>query len=203
MIIDPSPQGTPEWLQARAGVVTASCFSQVMAGGKGITRTGYMRVLANEIITGKPFISGFTTPWMEGGTAREPESREFYTFESGNQVDQVGLIYLDELKRIGASVDGLIGDDGQQELKNPKLETHLGYLLDGGLPAAYVKQVQGQLWVTGRQWCDFSSYHPDAFKLLFTQRVERDETIIGAISDAVCGFIVELDSLVETMRKLA
>ena len=206
MIIDTAQQNTDEWFHARSGVVTASNFAKVMSKGRGkapsLTRMGYMRKLATEIITERPVTEDFKSKWMEGGNEREAESREYYTIVSKNTVDQVGLIYLNELKRIGASVDGLIGGDGQQELKNPKLVTHVGYLLDDVLPATYKKQVQGQLWVTGREWCDFASYHPDSHKMIFIKRVERDDDFIKEISEAVYQFIGELDVLVEKMRTL-
>jgi exodeoxyribonuclease (lambda-induced) len=75
-------------------------------------------------------------------------------------------------------------------------------MLAGVMPEAYVDQVQGQLWVTGRKWCDFMSYHPESHKMAFIFRVERDEAHIKKISDAVYAFIGELDVLVEKMRRL-
>ncbi len=51
-------QGTPEWLQCRIGIPTASEFSTVLAkgkdGGPSLTRAAYMRRIAAEIITGEP-----------------------------------------------------------------------------------------------------------------------------------------------------
>jgi len=204
MIISPYEQGTQEWLNARSTVVTASMIPAVMAGATTKGRIGYMRNLANSIVTNNPAPQGYANAAMQEGTRREPESREYYALISRNTVKEVGLIYLDENKRIGASVDGLIeGDDpGNLELKNPNLDTHLGYILDGGLPSTYVKQVQGQLWVTGRSYCDFVSYHPDAFQMMHRYRVERDEDMIRSIKKATYLFIAELDMMVETFRKL-
>lgn len=206
MIIHTAEQGSQEWLDARSIVVTSSMFGTVMAKGRGaapsVTRTKYMRNLANSIVTGNPAPEGFTNAAMQEGNKREPESRDYYGMISRNQVDEVGLIYLDETKRIGASVDGLINADGNLELKNPNLETHLGYLLDGGLPTAYIKQVQGQLWVTGREYCDFVSYHPDAFKMMHRFRVERDESMIRNIKSAAYLFVAELDLMVESFKAI-
>lgn len=206
MIISPHEQGTQEWLNDRSTVITASMMGTVMAKGRGsapsITRTKYMRNLANAIVTGNPAPEGYKNAAMQEGNDREPESRDYYGMISRNTVTEHGLIYLDENKRIGASVDGLINDDGNLELKNPNLETHLGYLLDGGLPTAYVKQVQAQLWVTGREYCDFVSYHPDAFKMMHRFRVERDEAMIRLIKTASFLFIAELDQMVETFKSI-
>lgn len=208
MIISPHAQGTPEWHLDRAGVLTASEMSKAMSKGRGakaslsLTRQSYMRKLANETITGKAVIEGFKSKWMERGTDQEHESRQYYEMITGNRVQQVGLIYLNELKRIGASVDGLIGEDGNQELKNPKLSTHLGYCLDNDFPDIYKCQVQTQLWVTEREWCDFASYHPEAYKMLFLKRVYRDEIYIKTIKETAYKFIGELDVMVEKMRAL-
>jgi len=35
------------------------------------------------------------------------------------------------------------------------------YLLEGGLEEKYKPQLQGQLYITGRQWVDIISYHPE------------------------------------------
>ena len=206
MIVDSSPQGTPEWLQARATVITASNLSKVMSKGRGKapskTRLTYMIEKATETLTGNPVSNGFQNDAMKRGTELEPDARQFYTMLSGNSVDESGLIYLNELKRIGASVDGLVGDDGLVEIKCPNLNTHVNYLLNGVVPAEYVKQVQGQMWITGRTWCDFISYNPDSHKMGFLIRVERDEETIKSISDAVYAFIGDLDVLTEKLRDL-
>ena len=47
---------------------------------------------------------------------------------------------------------------------------HLVYLARGVLPREYVLQVQGQLWVTGREWCDFMSFHPDLPPFVIARR---------------------------------
>jgi putative phage-type endonuclease len=206
MIVDNSPQGTPEWLQARATVITASNLTKVMSKGRGSapskTRMTYMIEKATEVLTGNPIAGMPPTPAMKRGTEMEPDARQFYTMLSGNSVDETGLIYLNELKRIGASVDGLVGDEGLVEIKCPNLNTHVNYLLAGVMPAEYVKQVQGQLWITGRRWCDFLSYNPDSHKMGFMFHVERDEEFIKTISTAVYAFIGELDVLTKKLEQL-
>jgi len=206
MIISPHEQGTQEWLNDRSTVVTSSMFKTTMAkgrdGGLSLTRTKYMRFLANSIVTGNPAPNGYSSWEMKEGQKREPESREYYAFISKNTVTEAGLIYLNDARRIGASVDGLINHDGNLELKNPNLETHLAWLLEGGLPPAHQIQVQGQLWVTDREYCDFVSYHPDAFKMMHRVRVERDDELIRKIKTAVYQFVSELDLMVEAFRKI-
>ena len=53
-----------------------------------------------------------------------------------------------------------------------------------GLPV-FVWQVQGQLWVCEREWCDVVSYdprYPDTLQLA-VKRVERDEDAIKQLAD--------------------
>lgn len=206
MIYSLNPQGSDEWHGDRAGVVTASCMVKVLSKGRGsapsLTRLGYMRQLANEIVTGKAVKEGFKSKWMERGNDQEDESRLFYGMITGYKVELVGLAYLNELKRIGASLDGTINEDGALELKNPKLSTHIGYCLDDVCPPKYNTQIQAQLWVTEREWCDFASYHPEAYKMLFIKRVYRNDDYIETLKKATYKFIGELDVLTEKLREL-
>src|ERR1051326_7063323 len=103
---------------------------------------------------------------------------------TGRQAEQVG--------RMGASPDRLVGDDGQLELKCPSPETHVRYLLfpQKGVDAEYRVQVQGQLYVTKRAWCDVVSYHPDLPSVIV--RVERDEEYIALLAEALTTFCAQL-----------
>jgi hypothetical protein len=102
-------------------------------------------------------LDGPATAAMRNGTATEPEARRWYEFEHDCTVRQVGIMLSDD-GRIGASPDGLVDEDGGVEIKCPAGKTHIGYLLDGGLPAEYKPQVHGCLVVSERKWWDFVSY---------------------------------------------
>ena len=41
-----------------------------------------------------------------------------------------------------------------------KSTNHLKYLIDNKLPTEYKSQVQGGLYISEREYCDFISYHP-------------------------------------------
>ena len=64
---------------------------------------------------------------------------------------------------------------------------HLVYLAGGVVPREYRLQVQGQLWVTGRKWVDFMSFHPDLPP--FVIRVEPDPAMQAALDEAIEGFV--------------
>ncbi len=151
-----------------------------------------MHTLLAELEAGKQVDVFEPTAAMQNGIDREEEARDLYSFITDNPVKEVGLIYKDDKKLVGASVDGLIGDDGVWECKCPKASTLIGYRIDNKMPSAYIPQVQMQMWVTGREWADFFAYHPDIVN--FHIRVQRDEKFITMLSGEVNKFIEKLES---------
>ena len=196
-------QRSEEWYQARLGKVTASHFSAVMAKGRGgaasKTRLDYMKTLANERLTGKRDPDGtYTNRAMENGTLREPDARDWYEWITGKDVVEVGFVELND--EVGCSPDGLVDIDGLLEIKCPAYKTHMDYRRDGVFPSEYRPQVQGQMWVCGRQWCDFVSYYPDLFVngedlRLWILRVKRDDSYIEQLAAATAVFLTELKEL--------
>lgn len=202
-IITDIEQGSEEWLALRLGKVTASRFSDAMSKGRGSapskTRQSYMYQLAAEILTGQPEDS-YSNKYMEWGNECEPQARSMYEFDTGHEVQQVAFIEHDEY--IGVSPDGLIGDNGLLEIKCPKTTTQIERYLKGGFPATYKAQVQGQLWVSKREWCDFVSFDPriNGDASYFKIRVERDEEYIDSLKQQVVMFAVELQNLIAKLR---
>ena len=193
-------QGTDAWKAARLGLATGSRFSDVLAGGKGLTRKAYATQLALEIITGQP-AETFTSQDMLTGTEREPIARAEYEALTGNFVTEVGFCLHDNLP-CGVSPDGLIDDDGGLEIKSPKAATHAGYLALPAEPPCYTTQIQGCLWVTGRQWWDFVSFHPDfpPNARLIVRRVRRDDGYIERLAAEIERFSAEVQATVELIR---
>lgn len=203
-IIKDIEQGTPEWFALRYGWITASMFKAVISKGKGSapskTRLSYMYQVAAETVS-EMRQESFTSEYMEWGTETEPQAREMYEFVSGNEVEEVTFIRLGDDHKVGCSPDGIIGDDGMIEIKCPKTTTQVETFLSGKMPTTHNAQVQGQLWVANRQWCDFVSFDPriagDAS--YFCQRIERDDEYIKEL-EAKC-FQFEID-LIEIVNKL-
>lgn len=187
-------QGSPEWFAARAGIPTASRFATVMAKGEGKTRAEYMRKLAGEIITGE-LAEGFTTPHMERGKLMEDEARETYAFINSVEPYQVGFIRSGDK---GASPDSLIGTLGGLEIKTALPHIQIDRLERDRLPPEHKAQVQGNLWISEREWWDFVSYWP-RLPMLIT-RVYRDEPYIKTMSDEIDRFNDEKAALVERIR---
>ena len=184
-------QGTDEWLKCRLGVPTASCFDKIVTStGKASAQAkAYMYELIAERDTGEPTFTP-SNEWMERGTILEGEARNWYDFYRGYSVDQVGFVLSEH--GYGCSPDGLIADDGMVEIKCPKPSTHVSYVLGGKLPTKYKAQVQGQMLVCQRDWCDFTSYLPGAGQFLI--RVERDEKYCEILHNELVAFVEKLDS---------
>ena len=185
-------QGSEEWLKARLGIPTATGFENIVTamGKKSSGQIKYMAELIEESILGLQD-STFKSNFMERGNQLEPLARSAYEFITGNDVIQVGGVYLDENKEVMVSPDGLIPELKKGlELKCPKMSTHIRYLLEGGVPAEYIVQVQANLWVTGYDTWDFVSYCPEYQKqtiYLFTAK--RDEVLMKAFDKLIPQFL--------------
>lgn len=192
-------QGTPEWFDVRAGIPTSSEFSTAMSKGRGKepskTRKTYMLKLLGERMTGEPMES-FSNSHMERGKEIEEEARLAYEFRADVVCEQVGFI---KNHNAGSSPDSLIGDNGLLEIKTKLPHLHLQVLENARVPSEHEKQVQGQLWISEREWCDFVCYWPKM--PLFVMRVVRDEKMIGEVAEAVRIFNDELDELEEKIRR--
>lgn len=189
-------QGSPEWLQARCGLATASCFADVLAslksGAEAASRRNYRAQLIAERLTGVP-AETYLSAEMKWGQEQEPFARIAYEARTGNVVQQVAFIRHETLMA-GASPDGLIGEDGQCEIKCPNTATHIDALLKGMDPG-HIPQIQGNLWMSGRRWADFVSYDPrmPEHMQLYIQRIERDEKYIEKLEAEVRKFLAEVD----------
>jgi hypothetical protein len=198
-------QGSDAWHLVRGRFATASCFGDVLAQGKSgeaATRRNYRLKLVVQRLTGK-IVSTYRNAAMERGTELEPAARSEYEAQTGNLVHRVGFIY-DELHEAGCSPDGLVGEDGGIEIKCPELAAHLEAIRSPKEPSAYTPQIQGSLWLTGRAWWDFVSYHPDfpPNLQLVVRRIERDEKYITGLQLAVALFMREVREEEASLRAL-
>ena len=198
-----SIQGSPEWLSERAGKVTASMVSAVLAKPETAGFRDYQAQLVAEILTGKPQGSDYINAAMAFGTEMEPLARSAYEAETGFSVDEVGFCQHPTINRAGASPDGLVGNSGLVEIKCPKVATHLAYLIAGVVPVGYKNQMMFQLAVTGRDWCDFASFRPDLPEhlQLFIIRYKRDPARIIDLETAVVAFLDSVDKMLSQLKK--
>ncbi len=153
-------QRSDDWYAERCGKVTASRVKDLNAKpskGKALNALG-LTILA-ERLTGvqKETPTNF---YMQWGIDNEPHAIAAYENETGFFVNGTGLIDHPFIEMFGASPDGLVGENGQIEVKCPDTTTHLNTLLTKEVPEEHVPQITSQLACTRREWCDFVSYDP-------------------------------------------
>lgn len=195
MMEHPVTQGSDVWLKLRAGIPTASEFDNLITpewkARTGQTPQSYLARKLAEAFLGGPLFSAGGSFAMEQGTILEDEARPFYEFTYGVKVRRIGFVTTDDM-RVGCSPDGLIGDDSGIEIKCPEPQTHVRYLLDGGLPKDYAAQVHGAMYVTGRPRWVFMSYCRRMPPFVVT--VERNQEIQQAIDFALSSFLGQFDA---------
>ena len=202
-IIETCEQGSEEWLSLRLGKITASRVKDVLTKGRGTSQSktaeSYMMELIAEILTGnsKPFFENDAMRW---GTETEPQARAMYAVNN-DFVDVKEVAFVEHNEQVGISPDGLIGDDGLLEIKCPNTTTQLKRALSDDYSADYKAQIQMQLWVTEREWCDFLSFDPrlDCDAGYLQQRVYRDEEYIEEMKTKVYAFVEKMNELINIL----
>lgn len=189
-------QGTTEWLQARDGCITASAIGKVLQrpDTKGYKAFMLDIVLALEgapLFAPEPGDAGYPRHFDEA-KLYEDDARCWYQFHRGIEVEQTGLVAHDDHDWLRCSPDGLIGDDGLIEIKyRLRLKTYKA-AIGAKMPTRDFNQIQCQLLVTGRTWCDYVNYwrdrDNDEWEKGNIRRVGRDSARIAYIEDRANDF---------------
>lgn len=188
-------QGTPEWLEARRGLITASAVGQFITPTGKVSASETSRAAAvgiiAERITGR-IESIYVSQDMERGNLEEPLARELYEKHVA-PVAQVGFMVRDFGGfKVGYSPDGLVGDDGLIEIKSRKPKKHLQTVLADVVPPENMAQIQAGLLVSGRAWCDYISYCGG--EPLWVKRVTPDEKWFETIREVAAQFEVTAET---------
>jgi len=201
-------QGSVEWLMERVGMITASRFKDVMdftkAGKPGAKRTAYLWEIVYERLTGKPAYHAVSYA-MERGTQLEGMARMAYESRTGAMVEQTGFHKHSAFPFVGGSPDGLIDEDGGCEFKCPiNPQTHLNCWIEG-MPDDHIPQVQGLMWIHGRNWWDFGSYNPDieAPHDLYVERIMLDIEYTGKLQEQIIAFNAEAEAILSKLKESA
>lgn len=189
-------QGSWDWLRARAGHATASCFSDVLAKiktGEAASRRNYRMRLVTERLTDLP-VETYTNDAMRWGNEHEAEALAVLEERLGILVERIGFVTHPFVDWAGCSPDALLGPLGLAQVKCPYVSTNHVETLERGIPPEYVAQVQGEMWITGRDWSVYVSYDPRMPEnlRLYTQRILRDELYIAALEKEVKLFLSEV-----------
>lgn len=191
MITAKCEQGSDEWRQVKAGVISPSNFDRLITASMKPSSQAddYYYELLGEWVVGKCKELPPNLYWVNRGTDMEPIARKHFEIIHGD-VTQVGFAYKDKRKLIGCSPDGIIGKRGV-EIKCPEETNHMAYFIRGECPKKYMPQVQGSMWVTGLKEWYFMSYHP-GYQALITV-IKADPLWQRAIDQIVVPFAKRIE----------
>lgn len=206
-------QGSEDWLAARAGAITASCFSTAVdvlqrdgakrkKGEPSAAAEKYAANIAIERISGKPYGQPVKSWTLDRGHELEAQARMLYEMQNEIMAMESGIVKTDD-DWFGYSTDGLVGDDGLIEIKCPVDSVKIVEMLRTGDVSEYMHQMQGGMWITGRKWCDFIMYVPDleaAEKDLYIKRVMRDDDFIDDMVEKLFLFQGRIELLESFLR---
>lgn len=210
------PQGSEEWLQCRAGKITASRFKDARdrnkpGKGEAIGKPSYKCVayaaqVAVERIAGHPVDKMFQSWQMREGQEQEPHARNAYDVETGNVVQEVGALATDDDLFL-YSPDGLIGENGLLEVKTLLSPEVIVRVVGQGDLSEYMDQCIGGLWLTGRQWIDLVLWAPalePIGRALTIHHITRDEDAIEALEVdliAFAGMVLKNETLLMGLKE--
>ena len=199
-------QVSEEWFALRCGMLTASEMHNIITPRMRPSKSAKMRAHAYDLLAQR--MTGHIDPRyvsddMLRGHDDELDAKLLYA-ERYAPVQECGFIVRDFGRfvrdvgrfRIGYSPDGLVGEDGTIEVKGRRPKLQIETIVNGGMPAEYMVQVQTGLLVSGRKWCDFISYSPGLPMVVY--RIDEDEDM----QEAIVGVVYEFEEFIcdtETM----
>ena len=172
-----------KWLEERRKILTASNFSKVC---KRRSTTGCEKLVKYMLY------SDFDTEALQFGRENEMRAIKDTERKKGISIQRCGLFIDEDLPFLGATPDGLIGEDGVLEVKCPASAKELTpeeAILKGKVRFWSVNkekdeiigvnknhdfyfQIQGQLHITQRKFCLFVLWTPRG---LLDEYIERDD----------------------------
>lgn len=160
MIIHDMEQGTPEWFAKRKGRMSASHAGAIANDGAGLN-TYVVEKAAERLSIGEQ--EHFSNEHTRRGNELEPVAKALYENLKDVEVREIGFAEYNDY--VGCSPDGMVGDDGLIEIKCPADKGYLYALLGAKIKSEYVWQMQMQMLIMDRDWCDFVQFNPN-----FTER---------------------------------
>lgn len=181
-------QNTDEWYAARKGRITSSGIDKCLSGKNTKGRRDYAMSIVLDLENVEDFRDD--APWFLAGRKYESYARGWYQWEH-KTVTEVGFVLHEEYNWLGASPDGLIGDDGNLEIKYRKTLGTFTTALTKPIPRAIMYQMQLQMFICDRDWTAYVNYWRDEQlkkEQGNVQYVERDDAMIRELEEAAFRF---------------
>lgn len=172
----------------RVGRITGSRVAGILGLSPYTDRAAVLRQMVRERLNvPSEFTGNIATEW---GKQNEPAATAEYERYRGVMVhsDQSFVIHR-SLDYLGCTPDGLIGETGMVEIKCP---FRAGYNSIDERPD-YAAQIQLQLEVLDREWCDFVVWRTTG---LSVSRVGRDPGWLPANLSVLDAFIAEYEDVI-------
>ena len=182
----------------KLGIPTSSNFHKIITPQGKLSKQWreYACVLIAERLL-QQRIEFYNSPAMERGLIVESEAADWYEFDRDVITQRVGFI-TDDDHTMGCSPDRLV--HGLLEIKAPLPHTQVEYWISGKVHERFWPQLQGQLYISQRNWVDILCWHDVLPKLVM--RVEPDETFIKALDHELQIFNYFVDGIVEKIRAI-
>lgn len=192
-------QGSDDWHRIRRGQISASILDQLITPGGKPSRSGKTRMVIYELAAERLAAAqglapepGYVSDDMAAGHYDEARTRAMFTESTRRRVDTCGIYSLtwwrgERSYTLHASPDGLLPKGGVLEVKRrrPKylLQQYLEWHGTGSIPWDFWLQVQAQLMVTQREYCELITVYPGIPSLSY--RVEPDRETQRLIVETV------------------
>ena len=197
-------QYSAEWWRVKIGCPSASNAKKLVTSAAMPSKqmADYAISLANCLFAGRDVDAIDPTAWMQRGTDTEAEARAAYEMARDVDVEEVGM-FTDDLGQYLASPDGVVGD-GLLEIKVLKPVNHtkaiLAYKKTKKVPSDYCAQIQMQLLVSEKSWCDLLLYN-DGLPMQII-RVEPDQKMFTALETQIPLCIAERNLILAELKSM-
>lgn len=196
-------QGSEAWLNLRAGMPTGTGAKKLVTsqGKESKSLPDYALELAGDLYAGKKLDAFEGNVWTDRGTELEDSARSLYEMVNDCEVEEVAFC-TDDSDRWGMSPDGFVGKDGLVEFKCLKATNHIKAIMyydkHKKPPTDYIAQIQMQMFVSSRKWCDLVMFHPDLPELIV--RIDADYDFHKVLESQLKAVIKERDRIIEILR---
>lgn len=196
-------QNTDEWFEEKFGKFSASQANNLLMDKNLKGYKGLINKIAEERITLERCENdSFKGNWAtDRGHELEGQARTDFEIRTLQVVKLVGVVVLDDWTC--CSPDGVINDDKLHQIKCPIFSTQKEYLTllkmgKSPVSLAYYRQLQFELFVTGRKQNILTCYHPKI--KTFDYPVNRDEVTIAVIELRLDEAKIEVKAEIERIK---
>lgn len=146
-------QRTPEWFKQRVGKITGSRVGAILGLNPWMKSKDVMRSMVREFHGAESEFKGNVA--TEYGTKFEQYAQDDFEIEHGLEVEETGFHVKKGADWLGASPDGLIGNDAVLEIKCPYGARETGVFKPLSDQLHYHAQMQIEMFCAEKQRCYF------------------------------------------------